>query len=107
MISGLSGSPAPTISRSFTAYDASGSCTSMRQTVGGAHSVVTLKRTSTSSVSFGTKRGKLKMKTHAWAFHGAKKQLHACFAQPGELMFQWTSPGCRPIQYIVDRWPTG
>ena len=22
-------------------------------------------------------------------------------------MFRWTSPGRRPIQYIVDRWPTG
>jgi len=40
----------------LTAYDASGSCTSIRHTVGGAHSVVTLQRTSTSNVSFGTKR---------------------------------------------------
>jgi hypothetical protein len=46
-------------------------------------------------------------KTVAPAFHGANTQLHACFAQPGELMFQWMSPGFRPIQYIVDRWPTG
>jgi len=59
MISGFNGSPAPTISRSLTGYDASGSCTSMRHTVGGAHSVVTLHRTSTPSVSFGTKRAKL------------------------------------------------
>jgi len=47
------------------------------------------------------------MKTVDSAFHGAKKQLHACFAQPGELMFQWRSPGCSPIQDNVDKWPTG
>ena len=33
--------------------------------------------------------------------------LHACFAQPGEEMFRCTSPGCRPIQYMVDRCPAG
>jgi hypothetical protein len=58
MISGFNGSPAPTISRSATGYDASGSCTSIRQTVGGAHSVVTPHWTSAASVSFGTKRAK-------------------------------------------------
>src|SRR5215212_2167463 len=47
------------------------------------------------------------MKTQACAFHGAKTLLHACLAQPGELMLRCTSPGCRPIQYIVDRCPTG
>src|SRR4029450_6304805 len=47
------------------------------------------------------------MNTHASAFQGAKTLLHACFAQPGEEMFRWTSSGRRPIQYIVDRCPTG
>src|SRR5262249_12144919 len=47
------------------------------------------------------------MKTVASAFHGANTLLHACFAQPGEEMLRCTSPGSRPIQYIVDRWPTG
>jgi hypothetical protein len=45
------------------------------------------------------------MKMHAPAFHGAKKQLHACFAQPGDEMLRWMSPGRRPIQYIVERCP--
>ena len=27
--------------------------------------------------------------------------------QPGEEMFRWTSPGCKPSQYMVERWPTG
>ncbi len=43
----------------------------------------------------------------ASAFHGANTLLQACFAQPGEEMFRWTSPGRSPIQYAVDRWPTG
>jgi hypothetical protein len=45
--------------------------------------------------------------TQASAIHGAKTLLQACLAQPGEEMFRCTSPGCRPIQYIVDRCPTG
>ena len=36
-----------------------------------------------------------------------EEELHACLAQPGEEMLRCTSPGRRPIQYIVDRWPTG
>ncbi len=79
----------------------------MRQTVGGAQSVVIWCLTSASSVAFALKRDVLWMNTVAPAFHGAKTQLHACFAQPGELMFRWTSPGLRPIQYMVDKWPTG
>src|SRR3954453_1830467 len=47
------------------------------------------------------------MNTQAWAFQGAKTLLQACLAQPGEEMLRGTSPGCRPIQYIVDRCPTG
>src|SRR3954447_26358847 len=47
------------------------------------------------------------MNTQAWAFQGAKTLLQACLAQPGEEMLRCTSPGCRPIQYIVDRCPTG
>ena len=45
--------------------------------------------------------------TQASAIHGAKTLLHACFAQPGEEMLRCTSPGSSPIQYIVDRCPTG
>src|SRR5881275_1860419 len=47
------------------------------------------------------------MNTHACAFHGANTLLHACLAQPGEEMLRWTSPGRMPIQYMVDRCPTG
>src|SRR6266496_134224 len=47
------------------------------------------------------------MKTQASAFQGAKTLLQACLAQPGEEMLRCTSPGSRPIQYIVDRWPAG
>src|SRR4051794_30994398 len=47
------------------------------------------------------------MNTQACAFHGAKTLLQACLAQPGDEMFRCTSPGCRPIQYIVERCPTG
>jgi acetyl-CoA synthetase len=27
--------------------------------------------------------------------------------QPGDEMLRWTSPGFSPIQYMVERWPTG
>ncbi len=43
------------------------------------------------------------MKTVAPAFHGAKKQLQACLAQPGDEMLRCTSPGRNPSQYMVDR----
>ncbi len=79
----------------------------MRQTVGGAHSVVTRSATRVSSTRLASKRGWLKTNTVAPAIHGAKKLLQACLAQPGDEMFQCTSPGCRPSQYIVERWPTG
>jgi hypothetical protein len=79
----------------------------MRQTVGGAQNVVTRWWASASSTDAESNRSALWMKTQAPAFQGAKKQLHACLAHPGEEMFRWTSPGKRPIQYIVDRCPTG
>ncbi len=47
------------------------------------------------------------MKIVACAIHGAKKQLHACFAQPGELMLRCTSPGLAATQNEVARCPTG
>src|ERR671924_2205175 len=47
------------------------------------------------------------MKTVASAFHGAKRLDQACLAQPGEEMFRCTSPGLRPIQYMVARCPIG
>jgi len=47
------------------------------------------------------------MSTVAPAFHGANTLLHACLAHPGDEMLRWTSPGSSPIQYMVDRCPTG
>src|SRR6266536_5993441 len=80
---------------------------SIRQTVGGAQKVVTPQRIMASSSGRAENRAKSATNAVASAFHGAKTLLHACFAQPGEEMFRWTSPGSSPIQYIVDRWPTG
>ena len=67
-----------------------------RHTVGGAHSVVTPQRPIVASNRFASKRGWLTMKMAAPAFHGAKKQLQACLAQPGEEILRCTSPGCKP-----------
>ena len=75
----------------------------MRHTVGGAHSVVTLLAAIVSSMARALKRPWLAMNTAAPTFQGAKKQLQACFAQPGEEMFRWMSPGSSPSAYIVDR----
>src|SRR4029453_745973 len=47
------------------------------------------------------------MKTQASAIQGVKTLDQACLAQPGEATLRGTSPGSRPIQYIVERWPTG
>jgi hypothetical protein len=69
----------------------------MRQTVGGAQSVFTSCSRSTWTARFAEKRGASWTRMVAPAFHGAKKLDHACFAQPGELMFQWRSPGRRPV----------
>ncbi len=79
----------------------------MRQTVGGAQNVVTPHRTIASSSGAAANRCWLTIITQAAAFHGANRLLHACFAQPGEEMLRCTSPGRRPIQYIVERCPTG
>src|SRR5947209_13434976 len=105
--SGLSGSPAPQTSRSATLKAARFSWMNSRHTVGGAHNVVTPQRPMVVSSALASKRGWLTTNTVAPAFQGAKKQLQACLAQPGDDMLRWTSPGFRPIQYIVERWPTG
>src|SRR5690349_18817631 len=105
--SGLSGSPAPQTSRKLTLKEARFSWMKRRHTVGGAQSVVTPQRPMVASRFFASKRGWLTTNTVAPAFHGAKKQLQACLAQPGEEMLRWTSPGLSPIQYMVERWPTG
>ena len=47
------------------------------------------------------------MNTHDPAIHGVNTLDHACLAHPGEDTLRWTSPGWRPIQYMVDRWPAG
>src|SRR5215472_3100808 len=85
---GFSGSPALASSRSFTFQFASFSVISMRQTVGGAQNVVTPHPVSASSRPRALKRDWLITKMVASAFHGAKKQLHACLAQPGEERLQ-------------------
>src|SRR6516162_1051994 len=107
MTSGLSGSPAPQASRKSTLKSDNRSWMNSRQTVGGAHSVVTPQRAIVASKALASKRGWLTTNTVAPAFHGAKRQLQACLAQPGEEILRWTSPGCRPSQYMVERWPTG
>src|SRR5215475_6785468 len=107
MTSGLSGSPAPHTSRSESLQAARSSWISNRHTVGGAQNVVTLQRSSTPSSALALNGAWLTISTVAPAFHGAKKVLQACLAQPGEEMFTWTSPGCRPSQYIVESEPTG
>src|SRR3954463_6078666 len=106
-ISGFSGSPALTTSRNLTGYLRRSSWTSILHAVGGAQRVVTPKRTNLSRVLEALNQVSFDAKMDAPAFHGAKNELQACFAQPGELMFQWRSPGLMPIQYIVERWPTG
>src|SRR3569833_2185207 len=107
MISGLRGSPAATTVRRPSCQADRSSWISMRHTVGGAQKLVTSHRFSTSSMAGAEKRVKLKTSTQAPAFHGANRLLHACLAQPGEETLRCTSPGRRPIQYIVDRCPTG
>src|SRR5579862_9813298 len=99
--SGLSGSPAPQTSRSDILKLARSSWMNRRHTVGGAHNVVTPQRPMVAKRAFASKRGWFTMKIVAPAFHGAKKQLQACLAQPGEEMLRWMSPGCKPIQYMV------
>jgi hypothetical protein len=108
MTSGLSGSPAATHSRSPAVRAADRSdWMSIRQTVGGAQNVLTPQSPSAASSPGALNRAWLSMRIVACAFHGAKRLDHACLAQPGEEMFRCTSPGLMPIQYIVDRWPTG
>src|ERR1700736_1521691 len=105
--SGFSGSPAPQTSRRLTLKSASLSWMNSRHTVGGAHNVVTPQRPTVASNALASKRGWLTTNTVAPAFQGAKKQLQACLAQPGEEMLRWISPGCTRSQYIVERPPTG
>src|ERR1017187_6659257 len=77
------------------------------QTVGGAQSVLIGYFRSVSRREAGEKRVYLWTKIVAPAFQGAKKELQECLAHPGELMFRWRSPSFSPIQYIVERCPTG
>src|SRR5947209_4982496 len=86
--SGLSGSPALASSRSRTFQSLSRSVISMRHTVGGAQKVVTPQPVIASSSPRALKRDWLITNTVASAFHGAKKQLQACLAQPGEDKLQ-------------------
>src|SRR5882672_5744624 len=86
--SGFSGSPALASSRRRTFQSARCSVINMRQTVGGAQNVVTPHPVRASSKPRALKRDWLITKTVASAFHGAKKQLHACLAQPGDERLQ-------------------
>src|SRR5215467_13907931 len=88
MTSGLRGSPALASSRSFTCQFARFSVINMRHTVGGAQNVVTPQPVSASSKPRALKRDWLITKTVASAFQGAKKQLDACLAQPGDERLQ-------------------
>jgi len=45
--------------------------------------------------------------TVAPAFQGAKKQLQACLAQPGEEMFRCTCRAAARAKNMVDKPPTG
>src|SRR5213079_436061 len=101
------GSPALASSRSDTRQVRRSLWMSIRHTVGGAQKLVTRQRTSCSSSARASKRSYWYASMVACAFQGAKKLDQACFAQPGELRFRCTSPGCSPSQYMVDRCPTG
>src|SRR6266851_3232108 len=107
MTSGFNGLPAPQTSRRETLQAARSSWMSRRHTVGGAQKVVTAERSSTPSRALALNGAWLTISTVAPAFHGAKKVLQACFAQPGDEMLRCTSPGFSPSQYIVDSAPTG
>src|SRR6202020_437333 len=80
---------------------------SIRHTVGGAQNVVTPQPPNADSRPWALNRSWFKIKIVACAFHGANRLDQACLAQPGEEMFRCTSPGLMPIQYMVDRCPTG
>src|ERR1700722_10939419 len=101
--SGLSGSPAPISSLTATFQADRSSWISMRHTVGGAQNVVTPQRAMVSRSPRALKRFWLTMNTAASAFHGEKKQLQACLAQPADEILRCRSPGRSPSQYIVDR----
>src|SRR5512138_2841112 len=107
MTSGFKGSPAPQTSRSASFAAARSSWIIRRHTVGGAQKGVTLQRSSTPSSALALNDAWLTISTVAPAFHGAKKVIQACLAQPGEEMLTCTSPGCRPSQYMVESEPTG
>ena len=106
--SGFSGSPAATHSRSAEMSAVARSAwSSIRHTVGGAQNVVTWQLPSAASSPAAENRAGISTSTVAPAFHGANTLLQACLAHPGEDRFRCTSPGWMPIQYIVDRCPTG
>ena len=75
--------------------------------MGGAQNVVTPHRAIVWSNAAAWNRCWLTTNAVAPAIHGAKTLLQACFAQPGDETLRCTSPGCRPIQYAVERCPTG
>jgi hypothetical protein len=106
--SGFSGSPAATHSRNAeTEAELRSACSSIRHTVGGAQNVVTRQLPNAESNETAENRAWFSTRIVAPAFHGAYTLLQACLAQPGEDRFRCTSPGWMPIQYMVDRCPTG
>ncbi len=103
----FSGSPAATASRSDIGNRLRSSRIRLRQTVGGAQKEVTSQRDIISSSGRAANLGWLTIMTVASAFQGENRLLQAHFPHPGEEMLRCTSPGRRPSQYMVDRWPTG
>src|ERR1700728_3419107 len=106
--SGLSGSPAEMHSRRLAVSQLARSAwISIRHTVGGAHSVLTPQPAIAVNSASTENRSCPSTNAVAPAFHGANTFDQACLAQPGEETLRCTSPGCRPSQYMVDRWPIG
>ena len=75
--------------------------------MGGAQKLVTPTESIALMSAEASNLAKLHTRMVASAIHGAKKLDHACLAHPGDATLRWMSPGSRPIQYIVERWPTG
>src|SRR5882672_2251089 len=105
--SGFKGSPALANSRRLTLISFNGNWMIERQTVGGAQNEVPSHRANSRTRLAASKRAWFTITMAASAFHGAKKELHACLAHPGLLKLRCLSPGRRPSQYIVDRCPMG
>ena len=77
------------------------------QVLGGAQKLVTRCRSSNAGSCSGDAGPIAGATIVASAFHGTNRLLQECLAQPGEDTLRCRSPGSRPFQYMLDRWPTG